>query len=106
MDLHGKSLGILLTGTPEHPSFHQGLRLAAKAMDRGVEVYLYCLDDAVVGLRDQNLQSLRKRGLRLFACGYGARKRGVPLDELAVFAGLSTLADVMANTDRFLSFPA
>jgi len=104
MSLRGKKLGLLLSTRPENLSFRHGVNLAAAALDAGLSVYLYCIDDAVLGLDDAQLQSLKARGLNLFACAYGARRRNLPTGDLAVFAGLSVVSDLMAGTDRFLSF--
>jgi len=42
--------------------------------------------------------------LHLFACAYGARRRNLPLTDQATFAGLSVVSDLIAGTDRFVSF--
>jgi sulfur relay (sulfurtransferase) complex TusBCD TusD component (DsrE family) len=104
MSLPGKKLALLVSCGPEHPGFRHSLRLAQTALASGVQVYLYCLDDAVRALADPLLQDLRRGGLNLFACAYGAQRRGIPVSELAVFAGLSTVTDLIAGSDRFLSF--
>jgi hypothetical protein len=104
MILDGKKLGLLLSACPAQPNFRRAIDLAAAALHAGVKVYVYCIDDAVRGLADSQLQQLRSRGLSLYACAYGARRRDVAVSDLAVFAGLSTVSDVMAGTDRFLSF--
>jgi sulfur relay (sulfurtransferase) complex TusBCD TusD component (DsrE family) len=99
-----KKLGLLLSTAPGTPGFTHALRLAETALKAGVRVYLYCIDDAVTGVGDATLQSLRTRGLVLYACAYGALRRNIPTSELAVFAGLGTVAELMAGTDRFVSF--
>ena len=104
MTLRGKKLGLLLSISPAHPSFHHGLRLAEIALARGVDVYLYCIDDAVNGVDLPRLQSLKANGLKLFACAYGAQRRCVPTSDNAVFAGLTVVSDLIAATDRFVSF--
>ncbi len=104
MTLPGKKLGILLSTSPEHPNFSHGVRLAETALANGVEVYLYCIDEAVPGIQDLRIISLKERGIRLFACAYGAHKRNLSLDGTALFAGLTVVADLMADTDRFISF--
>ncbi len=73
-------------------------------MRRGVSVYLYCIDEAVAGVGDPQLQQLKHDGLSLFACAYGAHRRNVPLSEDATFAGLTVVNDIIAGTDRFVSF--
>lgn len=104
MSLRGKKLGLLLSTRPEQPSFHHGLRLAEAALESGLSVYLYCIDEAVHGINEPRLQALKARGLKLFACAYGANRRNIPMTEAAAFAGLTVVSDIVASTDRFLSF--
>ncbi|MDB6018758.1 MAG: uncharacterized protein JWR19_3247 [Pedosphaera sp.] len=104
MVLRGKKLGLLLSTDPDHPNFAHGLRLAETALNRGVDVYLYCIDDAVRGVDHPLLQSLQTRGLKLFACAYGAHRRDLPVNDHALFAGLTVVNDLITSTDRFLSF--
>lgn len=104
MSLRGKKLGLLISSQPESPKFQQGLQLAEAAMDEGVDVYLYCIDDAVSGVNHAKLQTLKERGLKLYACAYGAHRRNFPLSDKATFAGLTIVSDLIAGTDRFLSF--
>lgn len=104
MSLRGKKLGLLISARPESPQFHHGIRLAETALAEGVEVYLYCIDEAVPGVEQAKLQTLKTQGLKLFACAYGAHRRHFPLSEKAVFAGLTVVSDLIAGTDRFLSF--
>jgi sulfur relay (sulfurtransferase) complex TusBCD TusD component (DsrE family) len=104
VSLRGKKLGVLLSTHPDQPGFKHGLCLAEAAMNEGVDVYLYCVDDAVHGLSQPELQSLAARGLKLFACAYGAQRRDLPVNSSATFAGLGLLGDLIAATDRFVSF--
>jgi hypothetical protein len=99
-----KKLGILISVCPEAAGFQHGLGLAEAALTRGLDVYLYCIDEGVYGVDDPRLQQLVKRGLKLFACAYGAQQRGIPLGGQAVFSGLAAVSDLMASTDRFVSF--
>jgi sulfur relay (sulfurtransferase) complex TusBCD TusD component (DsrE family) len=104
MSLHGKKLGILISVGPDHPNFSHGVRLAEEALQQGVRVYLYCIDEAVRGVTADGLQALKSRGLNLFACAYAAQRRGIPTGDTAAFAGLGVVSDLMAATDRFVSF--
>ncbi len=104
MSLRGKKLGLLISSRPDHPNFHRGLKLAETALDEGVDVYLYCIDDAVPGVESTQLQLLKERGLKLYACAYGAHKRNFALSDKAVYAGLTVVNDLVASTDRFVSF--
>jgi|SRR6266568_1560576 len=104
MSLAGKKLGLLLSAPPDQPNFEHAIALASAAVKQGVQVYFYCIDDSVAGLDDPKLQQLKAQGINLFACAYGAQKRNLSLGDLATFAGLSTVNDLIANTDRFVSF--
>src|ERR1041384_7569000 len=104
MLLAPKKLGVLISVPPDHPNFTHGLRLAGTALAQGMDVYLYCIDEAVRGLADPRLNQLKTDGLKLFACAYGAQRRHVPMSEPATFSGLGLLNDVIASADRFVSF--
>lgn len=104
VELRGKKLGILIACPPDQPGFRHGLGVAGAAMKRGLNVYLYCIDEAVAGVADAELQRLKVAGLKLYACAYGAHKRNLPLTDHATFAGLTVVNDIMAGTDRFLCF--
>ncbi|MEC8989062.1 MAG: DsrE family protein [Verrucomicrobiota bacterium] len=104
MSYEPKKFGLMVSVAPDAPGFGQALELAAKALGEGEKVYLYCIDDAVPGIGDPRLVKLRDDGLNLFGCAYSMRQRKLPLDDSAVFSGLSVLSDIMADTDRFESF--
>ncbi|SVC23732.1 uncharacterized protein METZ01_LOCUS276586 [marine metagenome] len=94
----------MVSVAPDEPGFDQALGQAEEGLAKGEKVYLYCIDDAVPGLSDPRLAKLRADGLNLFGCAYSMRQRKLPLDDSAVFSGLSVLSDIMADTDRFESF--
>jgi sulfur relay (sulfurtransferase) complex TusBCD TusD component (DsrE family) len=104
MSLRGKKLGLLLSTPPAQPGFQHGLSLAQAALEEGLEVYLYCVDEAVRGADEPRLQSLAARGLKLFVCAFNAQQRGLERSPHAIYAGLALLSDLMASTDRFVSF--
>ena len=103
-ELGGKKLGVLLTTAPEHPNFRPALALMNGALDAGVRLYLYCVDDGVRSVATPEIQALKARGASDFGCAYGAGRRNIPLDESAAWSGLTVLADVVGSTDRFVSF--
>ncbi len=100
----GRKLGVLLSTSPAEAPFRHGVRLAEAALAEGVDVYLYCIDEAVRGVADPELQALKARGLKLYACAYGAHQRNLPVDDSAAYAGLTVVSDLVAGTDRFVSF--
>lgn len=103
-DLSGKKLGVLLTTKPSHPNFRPAVALMNAALDTGVRVYLYCVDDGVHAVATPELQAIKARGASLFGCAYGAHRRHIAVDESAAWSGLTVLADVVGSTDRFVSF--
>jgi sulfur relay (sulfurtransferase) complex TusBCD TusD component (DsrE family) len=102
MSLRGKKLGLLLSTDPRHAKFEHGLKLAEAALEEGVNVYLYCIDEAITGASQPRLQALQARGLKLFACAYGAQRRNLPIDKHTTLAGLTVLSELIAATDRFV----
>ena len=103
MDLAGRKLGLLLSTPPAHPNLETAVGLSRAAVDRGVSVYLYLIDDAVAAVEDARLRDLADRGLRLFVCAYGCQRRRLPLSDRATNCGLVVLADIINATDRFIA---
>jgi sulfur relay (sulfurtransferase) complex TusBCD TusD component (DsrE family) len=103
MELAGKKLGLMVSTNPGHPNLETALGLSSAALDRGVAVYLYLIDDAVSAVEDPRVQALAGRGARLFVCAYGCQKRRLPLSERATNCGLVVLTDIIAGSDRFVS---
>ena len=103
-ELTGKKLGVLLSTPPTHPNFRPALGLMNAALDAGVRVYLYCIDEGVRAVGADEVQALKARGAHLFGCAYGAGNRRITLDDSAAWSGLTVLADVVGSTDRFVSF--
>jgi hypothetical protein len=102
-ELAGRKLGVLLSTGPEHPNFRPALALMHAALDAGVQLYLYCIDEGVRAVATPEIQAIKERA-SLFGCAYGAQRRKIEVDESAAWSGLTVLADVVASTDRFVSF--
>ncbi len=103
MTLAGRKLGLMLSTAPEHANLATAVGLSSAALDRGLSVYLYLIDDAVAAVEHPLVQGLADRGARLFVCAYGCQKRRRPLSDRATNCGLVVLGDVISGTDRFLS---
>jgi len=103
MDLAKRKLGLMVSTAPEHPNLETALGLSGAALDRGADVYLYLIDDAVAAVEDPRLQALAGRGLKLFVCAYGCQKRRLPLSDKATNCGLVVLTDLINGTERFVS---
>ncbi len=105
MDLARRKLGILLSTKPEHPNLDTTIRLSRAALDRGADLYLYLIDDAVVAKNLPEIRELAERGAKLFVCAYGCQKRNLPLSEPDRFnyCGLVVLTDLINGCERFLA---
>ena len=99
-----RKLGVLVSSAPGSESFRHAFGVVTAAMEAGCDVYAYCIDEAVKGVARPEVQTLKDRGLKLYACAYGAHRYGVPVDAAAAFAGLTVVSDLIAGTDRFVSF--
>ena len=95
----------MVSTAPEHPNLETALHLSDAALDRGVGVYLYLIDDAVAALADHRVRDLPRRGARLFVCAYGCQKRRIPLRDAdtVTYCGLVVLTDLINATDRFIA---
>jgi hypothetical protein len=102
--LAGKKLGVMLSVTPAHPNFRSAVALMNAALDAGVRVYLYCIDEGVRCVAAPEIQAIKARGASLFGCAYGAGHRKLAIDDSAAWSGLTVLADVVGSTDKFVSF--
>ncbi len=103
MELAKRKLGLMVSTAPDHPNLDTAVGLGRAALDRGVEVYVYLIDDAVAGVEDHRVQALADRGAKLFVCAYGCQKRRLPLSDRATNCGLVVLTDVINGTDRFVA---
>ena len=98
-------LGLLLASPPELPEPAEVWRMATDALRRKDDVYLYLVDEGVRNLDRPEMEDLRKGGIKLFACAYGAKRRGIAWDAAkATFSGLTVLVDIIASCDEFMAF--
>lgn len=102
-DLQGRKLGILLSTKPEHPNLETCLRLSQEALARGVDVYLYLIDDGVWNIDDERILDLGRRRAKLFVCAYGCQRRRLPITEKATYCGLVVLTDLINGCERFIA---
>ena len=102
-----RKLGLLLSTPPSHPSVEIVVELARAALRRGIEVYLYLLDEGVKTATDRRYLGLIDAGVRMSVCAYGCQRHGVPMvviDSRASLSGLVVLSGIINGCDRFLAF--
>ena len=102
-----RKLGLLLSTPPSHPSVETVVELAQAALRRGVEVYLYLIDEGVKTAVDQRYLSLIDDGMKMSVCAYGCQRYGIStvvVDSRASLSGLVVLSGIIDGCDRFLAF--
>ncbi len=99
-----KRLGLLIACRADSEKFRHASCLIESALNRGLQVFVYLLDEAVLAVGTEGMESLRAKGMKLHACSNAARERGLELSDNAVFSGLPVVGDLIKKTDHFLSF--
>ncbi len=102
-----RKLGLLLSTPPSHPSVETVLQLAQAALRRGVEVYLYLIDEGVKTVTDQRYLRLIDVGVKMSVCAYGCQQYGVlttTVDSRISLSGLVVLSGIIDGCDRFIAF--
>ena len=102
--LQGKKLAVLLSTSPDKSGVQTAVNLSKAALARGVEVYLYLLDDGVLNFDQPAIDELLTQGINLYCCAYAAQRRNIPRSEKAVFGGLFVLLNLINSCDRFIAF--
>lgn len=100
-------LGLLLSTPPSDPSVETVVQLAQAALRRGVDVYLYLIDEGVKTVIDQRYLSLLDAGVKMSVCAYGCQQHGVlttTVDSRVSLSGLVVLSGIIDGCDRFLAF--
>ena len=102
-----RKLGLLLSTAPSHPSVETVVQLAQAALGRGIEVYLYLIDEGVQVATDQRYLGLLDAGVKMSVCAYGCQQYGVlttTVDSRVSLSGLVVLSGIIDGCDRFLAF--
>lgn len=102
-----RKLGLLLCSPPSHPSVETVARLAEAAIQQGVDVYLYLIDEGVKNTQDARYMRLLDAGIKMSVCAYGCQQHGVStqvVDSRASLSGLVVLSGIIDKCDRFLAF--
>ena len=102
-----RKLGLLLSTPPSHPSVETVAQLAQAALRRGVNVYLYLIDEGVKTAVDQRYLRLLDAGVKMSVCAYGCQQHGVitsTVDSRISLSGLVVLSGIIDGCDRFLAF--
>ena len=100
-------LGLLLSTPPTHPSVETVVQLSQAALRRGIDVYLYLIDEGVKTATDQRYLSLIDAGAKMSVCAYGCQQHGIPtvmVDSRVSLSGLVVLSGIIDRCDRFLAF--
>jgi sulfur relay (sulfurtransferase) complex TusBCD TusD component (DsrE family) len=102
-----RKLGLLLSTPPSHPSVETVVQLTQAALRKGIDVYLYLIDEGVKTVVDQRYLRLIDAGVKMSVCAYGCQQHGVlttTVDSRVSLSGLVVLSGIIDGCDRFLAF--
>ena len=102
-----RRLGLLLSTPPSHPSVETVVQLSQAALRKGIDVYLYLIDEGVKTVVDQRYLGLIDAGVKMSVCAYGCQRYGVltaNVDSRVSLSGLVVLSGIIDGCDRFLAF--
>jgi sulfur relay (sulfurtransferase) complex TusBCD TusD component (DsrE family) len=102
-----RKLGVLLSTPPSHPSVETVIHLTQAALRKGVDVYLYLIDEGVKTVTDRRYLGLVDAGAKMSVCAYGCQQHGVQtvtVDTRVSLSGLVVLSGIIDGCDRFLAF--
>jgi sulfur relay (sulfurtransferase) complex TusBCD TusD component (DsrE family) len=102
-----RKLGLLLSTPPSHPSVETVVQLTQAALRKGIDVYLYLIDEGVKTVVDQRYLGLIDAGVKMSVCAYGCQQHGVlttTVDSRVSLSGLVVLSGIIDGCDRFLAF--
>ena len=102
-----RKLGLLLSTPPSDPSVETVVQLTQAALRKGIEVYLYLIDEGVKTAVDQRYLGLIDDGVKMSVCAYGCQRHGVlttTVDSRVSLSGLVVLSGIIDGCDRFLAF--
>lgn len=98
-----KTLGILLTTSPEHEDAQTAVRLAQAALAKGVEVKIFVMCDGVYQLSNPLFLGLKERGAELCMCAHNAVERHVDKRPEVISGSQYDLAHYVNEADRFVA---
>ncbi|MDG1892338.1 MAG: hypothetical protein P8L18_13590 [Verrucomicrobiota bacterium] len=98
------SVGILIHAGPANKGFQCGMLAATHALLDGRAVYLYLLEDAVLGACHVSVESIVRLGGRVSACAYAMEQRDIDCPEGITAAGLTLMSDILLCSERALIF--
>lgn len=101
MGIMATRLGVLLAVGPTARGFEEAYQQMHEALRNGQSVYLYAVDDGVLGL--SKFEEFKRLGLHCYGCAFSARQRELVFEESTIFCGLSILADLWANAELLMS---
>ena len=99
----GRTLGILLTTSPEHEDASTAVRLAEAALAKGIGVKIFVMCDGVYQLSNPLFLSLKERGAELCMCAHNAVERQVAKRPEVISGSQYDLAHYVNEADRFVS---
>lgn len=97
-------LGFMLATSTESENTRTVIKLAEAALARGLEVSIFLMCDGVYNMKVDSLNALAEQGAKLSLCAHNAEERQLEKKGPILFGSQYDLADIVAQSDRFLAF--
>jgi len=115
MSPSGKTIGILVTTTPEHQNSYTIFRLTEAFLEQGNRVTLFFMDDGIYNVVRNTAKErlfsgigkLIEGGVTVLICALSAESRACRPENLLPEVGLASqyeLAQIASKSNRFLYF--
>ena len=115
MENSRKTVGFLMTSSPEHQNSYTAFRLAEALLVQGHSVELFFMDDGIYNVVRNSaeerlftgVQFLIEKGANALICALSAESRGYSSGDLIPQVGLMSqyeLSEIASRSDRFLYF--
>ncbi|WP_455379045.1 DsrE family protein [Petrachloros mirabilis] len=102
-----RKLGLLLSTGPSPLNVDTVALLSEAAIRKGVDVYLYLIDEGVKNMKDPRLAALLEKGIKMSVCAYGCQQHNIStsdIDSRISLSGLVVLSGIIDGCDRFVAF--
>ncbi len=99
-----KTLGILLATGPEKFDKNIVIEITEVALEMGIKVKIFLMDDGIYNLYDEKFTELIEKGADISLCSLNADERKVKDVRNVRFGSQFDHAEIVKNCDRYLGF--
>ena len=99
-----KKLGLMLMNGPDSQDVYTVIGLANAALDRGIEVDIFMMHNAVLNAAVAGLEKLADRGAKITVCAHNADELRAVRSEKFTYGSQYDHSNIVGDSDRYLAF--